>query len=67
MGPANMIQETLHAPEGANTLGAEGYLDLLNTITLTSYFQDLKLCEKRLGSCFYYIHSTRLKFIYVII
>ena len=45
-GPANMIRETLHAPEGANTLAASGCLDSLNKILLALYFQDLKLCKK---------------------
>ena len=67
-GPANMIRETLQAPEGANTLAASGYLDLLNKILLALYFQDLKLCKKtRLYSFFHSIYSTSLNSIYVIV
>ena len=45
-----MILEMLHTHEGANTLGAAGYLDLLTKILLAVYFQDLKLGKKRLYS-----------------
>ena len=40
-GPANMRQETLPDPEGANTLGAAGYLVLSNKKLSAFYFQDL--------------------------
>ena len=60
-GPANMIRETLHAPEGANTLGAAGYLDLFNKILLAIYFQDLKL-HKTIYSCFHVMLEDHRRF-----
>ena len=60
-----MLRGTLHASNGANTLGVTGYLDLLSKILLLLHSQDLKLGGKRLYLYFHSLHSSSFNLFYV--